>query len=104
MIWLWGLKNWRVLAAAAGLVALLASGWYIHRQIWNAGYNARLTEENAERVRQAQAAREIIVEKGKEYEKTVQELMGAGDSGQPVGDRVVQFLDSLHRRAETRAR
>jgi hypothetical protein len=44
------------------------------------------------------AARRAIIESGVEHEKTIQEIISAGDSGYGVGDRTADAIDRLHRR------
>lgn len=95
---LWAAKNWRVLAAAGVLAAVLAFGWYLKRQIWQDGFKTCQMENAAEFQKLVDHARPIIVEKGKEYEKTIQNLTRAGETGDGVGRRTADILDRLHER------
>lgn len=91
-------KNWRILGAAAGVTAFLVAGWYIHRQIYQEGYNTCQIEHKAAQAIASEQARNKIIKIGESYEKHSQAIIDKGDTGHGVGSRVSDVLDLLHSR------
>lgn len=58
----WLVKYWRILAVLAGAVAVMASLWYIHRNIYQNGYKACQADYETAAAQAATTARDTIEE------------------------------------------
>lgn len=95
----WVAKNWRVVAVFVAVAGVVYGLRYVRDQIDQTGYNRCQNEHALASAALVDAARESIVKTGAEYEKTIQNLAGKGDTGHGVGDRTADALDRLRGRA-----
>ncbi len=90
------LKNWRILAILAGVVALAGGLTYAHHHVFQSGVQACENEAAGRAAAAAAAARLNIIKTDEKYEKATQKLAAMGDTGDGVGGRVTAVLDSLY--------